>query len=232
MENRIKQIQALKGYIGEVELYDEMRYVINETYQTGMRTALIILDADGEVYTNATVNLPGEVLGDGEIFIKNYSENEGVLDALIDAGIVEDTGRRVHSGFAEIPVAKLIERVPYTELTRKEWRKLSMDIADGQVFGSWDIRPEDRESTRPMVFMCLALGGLDITESQLIADPRFPKNELTPVAFYEYYDKAGPRSINGYPCFFSHHVLLGDDIKRVLKLANKFEAAKLAMVNG
>lgn len=61
-----------------------------------------------EVIAMASVNLPDEPLAEGEIFIKDYAENEGMLAALIAAGVVEDTGRRVSSGWVTIPVAKLL----------------------------------------------------------------------------------------------------------------------------
>jgi len=36
----------------------------------------------------------------GFVLIKNYSENEGVLDALVEQHIVEDTKARLDAGFA------------------------------------------------------------------------------------------------------------------------------------
>lgn len=144
--------------------------------------------------------------------------------------------------------------VPYVMKTREEIRKLAMDISDGLVFGSWDIpfnpigiyedsspeqikRANDEAAERHahqvrMCFLTIALGGVGFTHEQMIADPRFPKNLATPVHFYEYLSEAGPRSINGYPCFFSHRCLIGKDVKKVLKLSAKFSRAKQAMVEG
>ncbi|MEC9362388.1 MAG: hypothetical protein VYC42_04110 [Pseudomonadota bacterium] len=42
----------------------------------------------GEPIATATVNLNAP-LAAGEIFVKDYAENEGMLDALIHAGVVE-----------------------------------------------------------------------------------------------------------------------------------------------
>jgi hypothetical protein len=80
------------------------------TYRNG-RTALILNDArTGEEVTVATVNVPDIPVRPGEAFIKNYSENEGVLQALEDAGWVKSTGGLVHSGFVEIPIVKVLGR--------------------------------------------------------------------------------------------------------------------------
>ena len=67
-------------------------------YSNG-RPALLLVDAvNGEPIAKATVNLPDEPLLPGEVFIKNWHENEGMLKALEKYGIVEpigmvDTGR-------------------------------------------------------------------------------------------------------------------------------------------
>jgi len=75
------------------------------------RLSIQLADRHGEPYGRATVNLPDEVLGEDEVFIKDYSENEGMLSALIEAGIVADTGRRVRTGYVEVPVCKLLVAV-------------------------------------------------------------------------------------------------------------------------
>ena len=59
-------------------------------------------------YAMATVNVPHAHLEEGEVLIKNYSENEGILEMLEKEGVVERTGRTVPSGFVDIPVCKLL----------------------------------------------------------------------------------------------------------------------------
>lgn len=83
------------------------------SYASG-HTLIQLFDAEGMPYARATVNIPTEELGEKEVFIKNYSENEGVLSALIEAGIVEDTGRRVTTGYVQVPVCKIL--VPVWEM--------------------------------------------------------------------------------------------------------------------
>jgi hypothetical protein len=56
----------------------------------------------------ATVNVVSEPLGEGEVCIKDYSENEGMFDALVRAGLLEaEPVRTVPQGFVEVPVGKL-----------------------------------------------------------------------------------------------------------------------------
>jgi len=56
----------------------------------------------------ATVCLPDHSFDENETAIKIFSENEGILEALTDAGIIEETGKFAQCGFATIPIVKLI----------------------------------------------------------------------------------------------------------------------------
>lgn len=56
----------------------------------------------------ATVNIPMFPPAENEVYIKDYSENEGMLEALEEAGIVKRTGRSVSTGFVSIPICKLL----------------------------------------------------------------------------------------------------------------------------
>lgn len=85
--------------------------VYRTEYPAGGATALVLIEQDtGEPYATATVNLP-EITPRIPVrclLVKDYSENEGILAALEEAGVVEDTGQRVLSGFVELPVARLL----------------------------------------------------------------------------------------------------------------------------
>src|SRR4051812_41388986 len=70
------------------------------------RVALALVDEEGPVAT-ATMNLPTATLGRNQVLIKSYAENEGMLEALIAAGVVTPTGETVRSGFIEPPVCEL-----------------------------------------------------------------------------------------------------------------------------
>lgn len=76
-------------------------------YSNG-RTALELIDTeDGIPYATASVNLPDVLLEEGEIFIKDYAENEGILNFLVQNNIVKRTEKGVQSGFVWIPVCIL-----------------------------------------------------------------------------------------------------------------------------
>lgn len=87
-------------------------------YPDTERLALILLDKEtGEDMTVATVNMPGIFLRSEEVMIKDWSENEGVLEALQKAGVVEPTGLTYPSGFVEVP--KCLVTVPIPENFRE-----------------------------------------------------------------------------------------------------------------
>lgn len=75
-------------------------------YSNG-RLALRLFAVIGEPVATATVNIPEADLADGEILVKDYSENEGMLAFLEENGLVEDTGRVISSGYVAVPVCKL-----------------------------------------------------------------------------------------------------------------------------
>jgi len=78
-------------------------------YEHGKRVALCLIDADdGEPVSTCTVNLPEEPLADDEVLIKDYSENEGMVEFLVKEGVVERTNRDVRSGYVAIPVCRLL----------------------------------------------------------------------------------------------------------------------------
>lgn len=91
-----------------VRFLGEMCDVHISQYEDGGAPAIWLTTREGEPMAKATCNLSEERLDDGEVFIKDWSENSGMLAALVNARIVEDTGRRVRSGFVEVPVARLL----------------------------------------------------------------------------------------------------------------------------
>jgi len=72
--------------------------------------ALQFMAAEGPV-ARATVCAEGFVPAGDEILVKDWSENEGMLEALVGLGLVEDTGRRVSCGFAEAAVCRMTEKL-------------------------------------------------------------------------------------------------------------------------
>jgi hypothetical protein len=85
--------------------------VYKTVYPHGGATALFLDDAtDRSPVATATVNVPeaNHLLDDQTILVKDYSEGEGMMDALESAGIVRDTGERFPIGFTEAKVARLL----------------------------------------------------------------------------------------------------------------------------
>lgn len=62
----------------------------------------------GELFATASTNIPEAHLEEGEILIKDWSENTGILAELVRHKIVEDTGRRVRTGHVEAAVCRLL----------------------------------------------------------------------------------------------------------------------------
>ena len=76
----------------------------------GGRPALTLESTMGRVAV-ATVNLPDAELPKGYLHIKTWSENEGMLQFLVDNGIVEDTGVDVETG-SDLVKARLVKMGP------------------------------------------------------------------------------------------------------------------------
>ena len=74
------------------------------------QTVIQLYCEDGCPMATATVAIDAH-LEEGEIIVKDYSENTGMLQALVDAGVVEPTGRAVACGFITAPIAKLLVEV-------------------------------------------------------------------------------------------------------------------------
>lgn len=83
---------------------DENLKIVQSSYVQGGNPAWVLSDDTGEQYITATVNLPG--LAPDELAIKTYSENEGLLEALLAADVIELPHRWVASGFVSIPVVR------------------------------------------------------------------------------------------------------------------------------
>jgi hypothetical protein len=61
----------------------------------------------GEDVVVASVNL-SVLPPTGCVWIKDWTENEGMLAALVAAGVVEDTGMRRETGFCEAALCRLL----------------------------------------------------------------------------------------------------------------------------
>lgn len=99
------------------DMFDINVFFVKERYLADNSVALFAIYADGEdegeeAFT-ATVCLPVKP-SEGCVWLKGWSENEGVPAALVKAGIVELTGRKCDTGFTYAVEAKLLNS-PYIQ---------------------------------------------------------------------------------------------------------------------
>lgn len=84
-------------------------------------------------------------------------------------------------------------------MSEEELRKLAVDFVENKIFTNFHMQEHDvRDGTMlGLIFMPLILGdGSFATDAWML---------------YEYADQAGPRSINGYPIFFSVRKIIQKD---------------------
>ena len=73
------------------------------------QAALVLIDReDGELIAKASTCCNIDLKED-ETAIKVWTENEGMLEALVSAGVVVDTGERVECGWSEAPIVKILD---------------------------------------------------------------------------------------------------------------------------
>lgn len=77
-------------------------------YQNGQHAIQLSDMADGFPYATASVAMTNVDLESDDVAIKNWSENEGILESLIEAGIVSKPHSYIPSGYVNIPICKLL----------------------------------------------------------------------------------------------------------------------------
>uniref|UniRef100_A0A6H1ZZZ2 Uncharacterized protein n=1 Tax=viral metagenome TaxID=1070528 RepID=A0A6H1ZZZ2_9ZZZZ len=102
------------------------------------------------------------------------------------------------------------------KLTDDEINALAEDIYRDRVFTSDHLRQGDLNML-PVIFMPLLFAGKKMIEKM---------QKDAPGMIYEHFSEAGLRSINGYPTFFSLHIVSKEDAKKVWE---KFEQIKKAV---
>lgn len=80
-------------------------------YQAPANISIVLFDANGIQYAKASAN-PEYLLDEGYCAVKDYSENSGILAALVEAKIVEDTGATIPSGFVDLILCRLLVDMP------------------------------------------------------------------------------------------------------------------------
>ena len=89
--------------------YKEWDCAVELTHYTNNGQPAILLNDidDGTPIAKATTCIDYD-FQENETAIKSWSENEGMLAALITGGLVSDTGKRVPCGFVEAAIVKIL----------------------------------------------------------------------------------------------------------------------------
>ena len=109
---------------------------------------------------------------------------------------------------------------PVPDIPEPDLKRLAIGMAQGTVFTSLHLPPvTDEETMREhaqlvrSIFMPIGLGGLGDIDIKTLG------------FFWERFDKAGPRSVNGYPVFFSVNLVNAEQAKWVVR---KYEEIRRA----
>ena len=98
--------------------------------------------------------------------------------------------------------------------TDEELKQIAVDIYEGRIFTDRSI---SEGCDAGMVFLPVILGAFKDESEEGLKDIKL---------IFEYMDKAGPRSINGMPMFFSCQVLRTDDFKKMSEYFDKYKTLK------
>ena len=78
-------------------------------YHNEQHALQLIEKSTGQAWATASVCLPSAKIWEDEVFIKDYSENEGMILSLQQANIIGKEPRGFHpSGHVQIPVFELL----------------------------------------------------------------------------------------------------------------------------
>lgn len=84
-------------------------FVVQSTYPTTAHIRLDIVEVKtGLPFMFATADLEHVELDEDEVLIKNYSENQGILKALVAGGIIYRSHAKVEAGFERLNICQII----------------------------------------------------------------------------------------------------------------------------
>lgn len=106
-----------------------------------------------------------------------------------------------------------------SRMTEKDIREHAIGLQYGSLFTNWHI-PEDEAPIARSIFMPVAFGALNNIDVTKVG------------AICEWLSEAGPRAINGYPCFFSCRVIHIDDWQEIITLYDRLQAAQDGVLGG
>ena len=101
--------------------------VVFNRYANGDRLAISLVGSEertgddppfpGESVMRVTTNATEVELAPDEVLVKTWSENDGILEVMEEAGILQYTGRDVALGYAIASVCRVLVPVPAPEGT-------------------------------------------------------------------------------------------------------------------
>lgn len=110
-------------------------------YKNG-QTSMQLLDAeDGTPVATASIAMPELSLDENEIVVKDYSENEGMLDFLLENSIVEMCSEYVETGYHISSVVKLLPESEWEPVApqNKQFVINGMNVWAKDYFSALDI---------------------------------------------------------------------------------------------
>lgn len=85
---------------------DQYANLVFKRYETG-QIAMLLIAEDGTQLAHITRHVPGQDIRYKQVVIKDYSENKGLLQTLIDNRIVSLPRKTIRVGFTELHVCDL-----------------------------------------------------------------------------------------------------------------------------
>lgn len=73
-------------------------------YDNGRTAVSLVVESTGEPFATVTVNVPDAELAEGELLVKDWAENEQIVDTLTEAGWLRRTGRVYNTGYVTAKV--------------------------------------------------------------------------------------------------------------------------------
>lgn len=87
--------------------YKDVRVEYSYYYEGGL--AMLLFTQEGEPLSTVSVYLEDSTPSKGCIWVKTWSENEGLLEQLESAKLLKRTGRYARAGFAQAAEAQLLD---------------------------------------------------------------------------------------------------------------------------
>lgn len=87
--------------------WNNEKLTVQKEYYGNGRVALLLNDRYGENIAIATINVPDQIIAPDEVIIKNYSENKGIVEALVAANVISLTEKVVYLPYTQVPICKL-----------------------------------------------------------------------------------------------------------------------------